>query len=374
MSEYPMDANRLLLVGLNHKRARIEEREKLAVPQARLAEALGELHDRGLMGGTVLLSTCNRVECCASVSDPDKAAARLTDFFLKRAPGVDKALYTLQDAAAVRHIFRVTAGLDSMVLGEREIVSQVKKAYLEALDSGHTDGVVNKLFQRALYVGKAVRNKTGISAGISSCGGAAVALAERAFSEMESLTIMLVGAGKMAESAAHYLMTRKAKSFILANRSRDNAQRIADQLGGSVVSVEDGMRRIHEADVLIASTACPHYIVTRDRVAQVLKKRGGRPIVLIDLGVPRNIDPKVADVPGVHLYDIDDLEAVVEDSLAKRGEEIRAAETMVHGFSEDFAASLQARSRGPRTATRGSSPRPAGPGPGRTGSTRPSDA
>lgn len=332
-------AAELILVGLNHKRADIKDREKLVVAETRLESILAGLHRKDLLCGLTVLSTCNRVECYGSSFDSANAEIRLKEFFSGHCPGIEKFLYVMRGEPVVKHLFRVASGLDSMVVGEHQILGQVKNAYMTAYRSGYTDKLMNRLFQRALCVGKLVRSKTNISQGITSCGGAAVALAERIFGKMDKARIMLVGAGKMAESAAQHLLSRKAVSIIVSNRRREKAQELASQFGGAAMGLEEGMRMIHEMDVVIASTACPHYLITKQRVRQVLERRSGRSLILIDLGVPRNIDPDVKSIEGVHLYNIDSLEAVIKETLAKRQGGIHAAEEIVKQCADEFTES-----------------------------------
>ena len=332
-------ASELILVGLSHKRANVEEREKLVVEGSRLERVLAQLHSKDSLTGLTVLSTCNRVECYGSSFDSASAEIWFKEFFSEQCPGIERFLYVMHNESVVRHLFRVASGLDSMIVGEHQILGQVKDAYLKAQETDHTDKLINMLFQRALYVGKLVRSKTNISQGITSCGGAAVALAEQIFGKIDTVKIMLVGAGKMAESAVQHLLSRKAMSIIVSNRRREKAHELASQFGGVAMGLEEGMHKVHEMDVVIASTACPHYLVTKERARQILEKRGGHPLILIDLGVPRNIDPEVESIEGVHLYNIDDLEAVIKQTLAKRQDDMHAAEEIVRRFCDEFVQS-----------------------------------
>lgn len=329
----------LVIVGLNHKRASIEEREKVIVEGSRLEKVLAELHRKDVLSGVTVLSTCNRVEFYGSSANATLAEDCFREFFSRRCPGIERFLYVMRNGQAVRHLFRVAAGLDSMVVGEHQVLGQAKNAYLKAQETGHTDKLINKVFQRAFYVGKLVRSKTGISRGITSCGGAAIALAEKIFGKLGTVKIMLVGAGKMAESAAQHLLSKKALSIVISNRRLEKAEELSTQFGGVAMGLEEGMHRIHEMDVVIASTTCPHYLVTKNRAKEILEKRDGRPLVLIDLGMPRNIDPEVKDIEGVHLYDIDSLETVVNETISKRQAEITAAEDIVRQCCDEFAES-----------------------------------
>ncbi|MFC1521010.1 glutamyl-tRNA reductase [Elusimicrobiota bacterium] len=337
---------RLIIVGVNHKRANIADREKLVIEDSKLKAFLDEFHKKDLFHGLTVLSTCNRIECYGSAVDDVAAEQYFKDFFVERCPGIEKYVYVLRDEQAVNHLFRVAAGLDSMVVGEHQVLGQVKSSYLKSQESGHADKVLNKLFQKALNAGKSARTQTGIAQGITSCGGAAVALTEKVFGNVDQIKIMLIGAGKMAESAAEHLLSKNATSIIVSNRKKEKAQDLARRFNGIAMGLEEGMRKVHEADVIIASTACPHYIVTKFLVEKVMEMRKGKPLALVDLGVPRNIDPKVESVKGIHLYNIDSLELVIQDTLDKRRTEIEAAEKIVKELSDEFVlrtASLSSR-------------------------------
>jgi glutamyl-tRNA reductase len=320
----------LVLVGLSHREAGVEVRERLAFQASELETAISELCGDGILSGLVVVSTCNRLECYAGARDAAAAQQRLREFLVRRAPQCEEFLFSLSGAAALRHLFRVASGLDSIVVGEHQILSQVKESYQQSVAARGTDKILNKAFQAAFAAGKAVRARTGIAQGITSCGAAAVALAEKILSRDGAKTrrILLLGAGKTAQTAAQHLLCGPAATLTIANRDLAHARELAGSFNARAVSLEEGMASIHDMDVLIASTACPHYIVTRSRMAELTRQRGGAPLVLIDLGVPRNIDPTVAGIPGVHLYNIDDLETIIADSLSKRRGEIAAAESI----------------------------------------------
>ena len=337
----------LVLVGLSHREAGVEVRERLAIPSESLPELLAQLRQAGLSGVTVL-STCNRLEIYASASEAPAAETLLRSYFIRRCPECADHLFTRRGEAAVSHLFRVTAGLDSIVVGEHQILGQVKTAYQSAQQAGHTDKLLNKIFQSAFAAGKQARSRTDIAQGICSCGGAAVAMAEKVLPGSASLRILLVGAGKMAETAAQHMLERPGAKLTIANRDLARAQALAAQYGARAVSLEAGMAAITEMDVIIASTACPHYIVTKERLAALAGARQGRPLVVIDLGVPRNVDPAAADIPGVHLYNVDHLEAIISETLARRRGEIQAAEDIVGGLTGEFCGTL-AQEPAPRT-------------------------
>ncbi len=326
----------LVLVGLSHREAGIEVRERLAVSTQDLPAVLEDLRRASGIRGLVILSTCNRLECYASASDAQAVERHLRSFFSRRCPTSEKFLFTRSGRLAVCHLFRVASGLDSIVVGEHQVLGQVKTAYQAAAQSRCTDKLLNKLFQSAFSAGKQVRSRTGIAQGITSCGGAAVALAGQVLPKNFHPRILLVGAGKMAEAAAQHMVDRSGAQLTIANRDLERARALAAQHGARALSLEAGMAVVAEMDVIIASTACPHYLVTRQRLADLVSLRGGRPLVIIDLGVPRNVDPSVVGIEGVHLYNIDHLEAVIARTLARRRGEIRAAEEISSTLAGEF--------------------------------------
>ncbi len=331
----------LALVGLSHREAGVAIRERLAIAPQDMPAAYAELRQAGAGSGLTILSTCNRLEIYASAPDAAAAMAALRSWLIRRCPECAGHLFAKRGADAARHLFRVAAGLDSIVVGEHQILGQVKTFYQQAQQDGQTDKLINKLFQAALGAGKQVRSSTGIAQGICSCGGAAVAMAEKVLpSGSAGRRILLVGAGKMAETAAQHMLESQGSALTIANRDLERAQILAAQYGARAVSLDEGMAAIAEMDVIIASTSCPHYIVTQERLASLAQARHGRPLVVIDLGVPRNVDPAAAQIPGVHLYNIDHLEAVISETLAKRRGELRAAEDIAAELAGEFCTAL----------------------------------
>ncbi len=340
----------LVLVGLSHREAKVEVRERLSISPEQLPSVLQQLRQAGSLAGLVIVSTCNRLECYASAKDANVAESLLRAFFIQRCPESAGHIFSRRGRVAVQHLFRVSSGLDSIVVGEHQILGQTKTAYQQAHQARHTDKLLNKLFQAAFAAGKNVRSQTGIAQGICSCGGAAVAMAEKILSsDTTQHRILLVGAGKMAETAAQHLLERKGTRLTIANRDSGRGQILAAQYGAQAVSLEEGMAAIGEMDVIIASTSCPHYLVTKERLAGLVKTRQGRPLLVIDLGVPRNVDPEAAQIPGVHLYNIDHLEAVIAETLAKRKGEIQAAEAITETLTGEFCEILS-REPAPRVA------------------------
>lgn len=341
----------LVLVGLSHREAGVEVREKLAAAPEAIPPLLEALVRDGGLNGAVVLSTCNRLEIYASAPDAQAAEAFLRASLAARCPESSGHIFARRGADAVRHLFRVAAGLDSIVVGEHQILGQVKTFYQIAQEADRTDKLLNKLFQSSIGAGKAARSRTGIAQGISSCGGAAVALAGKVLpAAQRERRILLVGAGKMAETAAQHMLEDRRAQLVIANRDVERARALASQFGGRAVTLEEGMASIAEMDVIIASTACPHYIVTRERLAALAGARDGRPLLVIDLGVPRNVDPAAAGIPGVHLYNVDDLEAVISETLSRRRGEIQAAEAIVGELTGEFCGAL-AQEPAPRTLT-----------------------
>jgi glutamyl-tRNA reductase len=316
---------RLVLVGTSHHRAPVELRERVALDPARagaLAAALGE---------AVCLSTCNRTELYVAAEDPEVAERAAVDALVALEPEVEPALYRLRDDAAALHLFRVAAGLDSLVPGEGEILGQVRAAY----EAGSPGALLNRLFHQALATGKKVRAQTAIAENPASVSSAAAALAEQVFGDLDGRTILLVGAGKISDLAARNLRSRGARIAYVANRSADRAAGLAERVGAEALPLDQIEAALTDADVVVSSTSAPGYVVTREIVERA---RGGRPLLLIDLAVPRDLDPAIHELDGCYLYDIDDLEAVVAQTLAVRRREAQRAEGIVEGEADAFRA------------------------------------
>jgi glutamyl-tRNA reductase len=327
---------RLLLAGISHRRAPVEVRERVAFSP----EAAGRLSAGLARDGAeaVCLSTCNRTEIYLAHLEPGTAEALAAQPFAGEEAA--SALYRLHDEAAALHLFRVAAGLDSMVPGEGEILGQVRTAY----ESGAPGPVLDRLFRQALHAGRKVRAQTAIGESPSSVSAAAAALANQVFGDLAGRRILLVGAGKVSELAARNLLSRGAEIAFVANRTLDRAAALAAALGAEPLPLERVPAELERADVLVASTSAPGMVVRRDDVAAVLPARRGRPLLLIDLAVPRDLDPAIQELEDCFLYDIDDLEAVVADSLAGRRREAERAEAIVAAEAErfrDWQASLE---------------------------------
>ena len=330
----------LLLLGLSHHSAPVTIRERFAFAEAELSLALQSLRDSGIADEAVILSTCNRVEIYAVTRlEPPGAFAALRDFLLHRRDYRDPLtteLYTLAEPQSLYHLFRVACGLDSMVLGETEILGQLKKAYDLALQNGHTGSRLNKAFQRAFHVAKHIRTETNIQRGSVSVGSVAVELAEKIFSHLGDRDVLILGAGDTGEKTARALLSRGARSILVSNRSEAKAVALAGELGGRAVPFDDWAAEFANFDIVIASTSAPHYLLDRARLEPVMKQRRHRPLLLIDIAVPRNIEPEVNFLEDVYLYNIDDLQAIADDYLRQRQEEIARCEQIIR----DKAAAL----------------------------------
>lgn len=330
----------LVTVGLNHRSAPVEVREKLTFPEDRLAEALNKLKSYKEVRGCVILSTCNRTEIYGAVIDVEKGLSGIRDFLARRCH-VDKSelknyLYTYTLYDVVNHLFRVAAGLDSMILGETQILGQVRVAYQQACDYGATNRVLNTLFQQAVSVGKRVRTETEIDRNAVSISYAAVELAKQRLNGLEGRSILVVGAGKISELTAKHLLANGVTDVLVANRSYDKAENLAAQFNGRAVKYENLFDHMAEADIVISATSATGYIIGQKDIHQVMKKRAGRRLFLIDIAVPRDIDPAVAKVKDVDLFDIDDLQHVVDSNLAERKKEAVKAEKIVEQEMDAF--------------------------------------
>ena len=323
----------VVVIGLSHHSSPVTVREKFAFAEARIPEALQALRTSGLAEEAVILSTCNRVEIYAATAlEPRRAFAALREFLIRthdyRDPLTDE-LYQHADQDGVEHLFKVASGLDSMVLGETEILGQLKKAYDLALQHRHTGARLNKAFQRAFNVAKHIRTETNIQRGSISVASVAVELAEKIFDSLNGRQVMVIGAGETSEKAARALLSRGAHSVIVSNRSHDRAVALAAELGGRAVHFEEWAREFANIDIVISSTSAPHYVLDRVKLEPLLGLRRGRPLLLIDIAVPRDIEPEVNFLEDVYLYNIDDLQAIAAGYLKQRQDEIARCETII---------------------------------------------
>jgi glutamyl-tRNA reductase len=334
---------KLLLTGLSHKTAPIHMREKLAIAESAMPRALQDLQKLGAAEAMVL-STCNRVEFAISTSD-DVDAGDILDRFLIDwqipATMFDSHLYRLESRDAIRHIFRVASSLDSMVVGEPQILGQMKAAYAVAKSEGSVGGVLESVLTRAFGAAKRVRTETGIGQMAVSVSYAAVELARRIFGSLSGQKVLIVGSGKMGELAAKHLRRSGANKIFVTNRTQARAEEMAQTFDGRVVEYATFPAMLHEIDIVIASSGATHYILTRDDMQRVMAQRRNKPMFLIDIAVPRNIDPTVNDIDGLFLYDVDDLAGVVNENLKERSKQAEQAEAIVTHEVEQMMARLR---------------------------------
>ena len=325
---------KLVLVGISHHRAPVELRELVALDRDGAADLARRLAADG--GEAVCLSTCNRTELYLAARDATAAAevatASLDALADVASDELRAALYRLHDEAAALHLFRVAAGLDSMVPGEGEILGQVRVAY----ESGAPGPFLDRLFRQALHAGKKVRAQTAIGESPASVSAAAAALAQQVFGELDGRRILIVGAGKISDLTARNLVSRGAEISFVANRTRDRAEELAARFGARAAGLDEIGPELERADVVVSSTGASGTVVGREQVAAALRARRGRPLFLIDLAVPRDLDPAIHELDGCYLYDIDDLEAVVAKTMAGRRREAERAESIVAAEAERF--------------------------------------
>jgi len=314
---------KLFVAGLSYKTAPVELREKLAVQPAHLPCHGCHLRLGGGLSEVVVLSTCNRVEIYGVTNRSTPNATRLFQDLAGDEAEFAPYLYVKEGQQAVEHLFSVAGGLDSMVLGETEITGQVKVAYQAAQAAKLTGRVTNRLFQTALQTAKEIRTETGIGRGATSVGSAAVELAERIFDgSLAEKTVMILGAGKMGEACVKHLAKKGARSVLVVNRSLERAERLAVEFGGRAVRFEDCLSAMAEADIVVSSTGAPQTVIHRDGVASILPGRRNRPLFLIDIAVPRDIDADVDQLDNVFLYNVDHLESIVRENLRHREQEL----------------------------------------------------
>ncbi len=335
----------LTLVGLSHKTAPIEIREKLTFPAHRQQDALSLLCSSDRVAEAVIVSTCNRTEIYAVTTGEDAGVDAVIDFIAEY-HGLDRHeliryLYIIRGQAVVKHLFRVVASLDSMVIGEAQILGQVKEAYDHALNNGASGRAFNRLFRQSFEVGKRVRTETEIGENAVSISYAAVELARKVFDSLEGRTILVLGAGKMSELTAKHLVCNGVKAVLVANRTYERAVELAERFDGEAIRYDELFARMPEADIVISSTAAQHYVITRDDVAATLRARGGRPLFLIDIALPRDIEPEANELSNVFLYDIDDLNGVVESNLEERMREAKRAEVIIDEEIDTFLGWLE---------------------------------
>jgi glutamyl-tRNA reductase len=334
---------KLLLTGLSHKTAPVHLREKLAISEAQLPRALQELQRLGA-AEAVVLSTCNRVEFAVSTPDELEPGTVLDQFLVQwQVPraAFDGHLYQLEAREAIQHIFRVASSLDSMVVGEPQILGQMKAAYAMAKTEGSVGGMLETVLTRAFSAAKRVRSETGIGHMAVSVSYAAVELARQIFGSLKAQRVLIIGSGKMGELAAKHLRRSGANKIFVTNRTHARAEEMARLFDGRAIDYMAFPAMLHEIDIVIASSGAPHFILTRDEMQRVISLRRNKPMFLIDIAVPRNIEPTVNDIEGVFLYDVDDLAGVVNANLKEREKQAQQAEAIVAEEVENMMARLR---------------------------------
>lgn len=335
---------KFFVAGLSYQTASVDVREKVAVPPARARCCSCRLKIVGGLREVVVLSTCNRVEIYALTDSPWTNGAELFRLLSKDGTDVSDHLYEKTDTAAMEHLFSVASGLDSMVLGETEITGQLKQAYQTAQDAKLTGPVTNRLFQTAFQVGKQIRTQTAIGRGATSVGSVAVELAERIFdNDFSNRTVMIVGAGKMGEACVRHLAKKGAKSVLVVNRSLEKARALAGEIGGTPLPFEQLFSAMSQADIVVSSTGARRAILKRDDMAKVVQQRNGRPLFLVDIAVPRDIEASVQTLEGVYLYNIDHLQGIVRENAQLRAHELGRCQEIICTRAAEVAQRLTAR-------------------------------
>lgn len=331
---------KVFVIGLNHKTADIDVREKLAFNGHKLEEGLLRLKELPEVEEAMILSTCNRVELYVNVRDTIKASESikrfLSEFHNINRESLSNALYSNEDVNAVRHIFRVASSLDSMVVGEPQILGQLKDAFELALEKKTTGILLNKLMKKAISVAKRVRTETRIAENAVSISFAAVELAKKIFTDLSGKSFILLGAGEMAELAARHLMNSGVKEVIVANRTYERACELAKEFNGRPVKFDEFPQEMVRTDIVICSTGAQRYVLMKDQMQKIMKERKQKSVFIIDISVPRNIDPEINELANVYLYDIDDLQGIVDTNILERHKEAEKAERIIEEEIETF--------------------------------------
>ncbi len=333
----------LLLTGVNHRTVPLSIREKIKFDEESLERFLPVVRTYKGIEEVVILCTCNRVEIYAGAEQINLAISSIKEFMEDNYHGsakLDPFLYTLKGKEVISHLFRVSAGLDSQVPGENQILGQVKKAYRLALEANTTDGLLKLLFHRSISVGKKVREKTGISCGRVSVGSIGVELAKKTLKNLKDKTILILGAGKISELVAVTLSKEGVKTIIVSNRTYEKARYLAQTLKGMAIKFDKLEEGLKEADIVISSTSAPHYIIKRSMIRKIMDKRD-KPLLFIDLALPRDIEPTVTDLERVTLYNMEDLDLVIKESMLERTKEAKKAEAIVEKEVEEFIEKMK---------------------------------
>lgn len=353
LSRVRLNAMSIVLVGVNHKSAPVEVRELLAFSEADCAEGLRALVDGEVVREGLIVSTCNRVEVLtATTSEQISQSCERINNFLSQSRSLPSDLfrehsYSHIDDQAVRHIFRVASSLDSMVVGEPQVLGQVRQAYSVALEAGTAGRVLNRLINQTFRVAKRVRTETGIAANAVSISYMAVELGKKIFGSLKGQSVLLIGAGEMAELSARHLINAGVSRVLIANRTKESSERLAKEFGGEAVNLEQLADYLPDADIVICSTGAGEYVVTANMAREALNRRRNRPAFFIDISVPRNLDPAIGGLPNVFVFDIDDLESVISSNIREREREAERAELIVDSEVMQFQQSLRMMEIGP---------------------------
>ena len=322
----------VIVIGLSHHSSPVELRERFAFSENQIIEALDQIKEKGIAEEALILSTCNRVEIYAASKNNDSIKQKLSQFLcdfhdISEKPG--DALYSFYDSHSIAHLFRVSCGIESMVLGETEILGQLKQSYKLALQKKATGPILNRIFQKAFNVAKLVRTKTQIQRGSISISSVAVELAESIFDSLKSQQVLVIGAGDTSEKAARALKSRGASSILVSNRSHEKAKSLAEELQGRAIHFETWEQEFKAIDIIISSTSAYHYVLIRDKLQAMLKQRGNRPLLIIDIAVPRDVDPACNQIENVYVYNIDDLQTIASQYLNQRKADVTNCEKLI---------------------------------------------
>ena len=337
----------LVVVGVNHRTAPVEVRERVVFDPARMPEALRELTSLPDVRESIIVSTCNRTELYCVTERGEPELGEWLQRYHQLGTSIHHCLYRHEEMRAVTHAFSVASGLDSMVLGEPQILGQLKDAYRTAQETGTTGPMLNRLFQAAFSVAKRVRTETQIGANAVSVASAAVSMAKTVFSSFDTRTALMVGAGETIALAARHLHADGLRRMIVANRSVERARELAAEFQGFAIGLDEIPSHLREADIVVASTASPNPIITRAMTASALRARKRRPIFMVDIAVPRDIEPEVAELEDVYLFTIDDLQSVVKENMEGRRQAAREADQMIAAEADRFEMKLRTRDAAP---------------------------
>ena len=323
----------IVIVGLSHNTAPVEIREKLAFAPTSMERPLRQMLDLPTIAEGLIVSTCNRVELCAATKEPEAAMMALRRFLAEyheiTPEEIKDKLYDYQGEDAIRHLFRVASSLDSMVLGEPQILGQIKTAYAYAAEFKTAGLILNRFLHKAFSVAKRVRTETGIASNAVSVSFAAVELARKIFDRLDNKSVMIIGAGEMCELAARHFVSNGISKVLVTNRTFERAEKMAAEFQGKAVHFDSFVEHLVEVDIIMTSTGAPNFILGKRQMEEVIKRRKNRPMFLIDIAVPRDIDPKVNNIDNIYLYDVDDLQGVVQANLKERKKEANKAEAII---------------------------------------------